>query len=263
MSIGEQISEAYAWHRALGNPVRKGQFARYVVNPSTPDVWMTNHVQAPRAAVRADIDTLLFEMDEVFAHCSHRLVFLDPLTPPALEARLMADGYTELDPTIQMLLSGSLTPRATLGDLILSVIETDDDWEDLYRLMKADHAEGKRSFGMDLEDHVTRGLVLDMRRKSGPSTVYLGWIGGKPVAYGSGVDCPGGLGMIEDIFTLPNYRGLGIASALIGGAIDHLRAQNKERPIFLGALAREGAKNLYRELGFEPVLVSRELIRNA
>jgi GNAT superfamily N-acetyltransferase len=100
-----------------------------------------------------------------------------------------------------------------------------------------------------------------LRRKAGPVTVYLAVLAGRPVAYGAKVECPNGLGMIEDIFTLSVARKRGIASALIAHLLGRLRTEIPTRPVFLGAHARQEAKRLYRRLGFQPIMVTREFLR--
>jgi predicted GNAT family acetyltransferase len=92
-------------------------------------------------------------------------------------------------------------------------------------------------------------------------TFYLAELAGRPVAYAAKVECPNGLGMIEDVFTLPDARKKGIASALIAHILGRLRSKIPRRPVFLGAHALQGAKHLYRRLGFQPLMVTREFLR--
>ena len=114
---------------------------------------------------------------------------------------------------------------------------------------------------MIVPEKVTCGMISNLRRKAGPMTFYLAGLSGRPVAYGAKVECPNGLGMIEDIFTLPAARYRGIASTLIAHLLGQLRTKAPASPVFLGAHALEGAKHLYRRLGFQPVMVTREFLR--
>jgi predicted GNAT family acetyltransferase len=104
-------------------------------------------------------------------------------------------------------------------------------------------------------------MIIALRRKAGPMTFYIAELAGRPVAYAARVECPNGLGMIEDVFTLPDVRNKGIASALIAHVLGRLRGEIPARPVFLGAHALQGAKHLYRRLGFQPVMVTREFLR--
>ena len=205
VDLRARIAEAYPWLRALGNRAIESPFGRFVVNPEIPDVWDANHLQRPRAKTAAELDALLAMMDEVFAHCGHRMVMTDGLTPDAVVARLLADGFRELDATIQMALTGELAEVAG-PPLDFAPVDDEAAWAELYRLMRADHEEGRRTNHMIVPEKVTRGMISNLRRKAGPMTFYLAALAGRPVAYGAKVECPNGLGMIEDIFTLPVAR---------------------------------------------------------
>ena len=253
------IAEAHLWLRAVGNRVIEGRHCRFVVNADIPDVWVANHVQHPRAAAASEFDELFAEMDRVFAHCTHRMVMTDGFTPAGLEARLLADGFRELDTTIQMALTREL-PKAATPPMDLIEVRRKEDWATLLRLMLADHAEGRRTNHMSVPEHVTRDMIFGLQRKSAHMTLFLARLAGECVAYGAEVRCANGLGMIEDLFTLPSARARGIASALISFIVGRLRADDPSRSIFLGAHASEGAKHLYRRLGFEPIIVTREFL---
>jgi len=79
-------------------------------------------------------------------------------------------------------------------------------------------------------------MITILRRKAGTVKFYLAALAGQAVAYASKVECPNGLGMIEDIFTLPVARDRGIASALIANILGRLRAEIPDRPVFLGLM---------------------------
>src|ERR1700728_3687080 len=89
------IAEAYPWLRASGNRTIESPYGRFVVDPELPNVWDANHLQHPRAATTAEVDALLVMMDEIFAHCGHRMVMTDGFTPDGVGARLLADGFRE------------------------------------------------------------------------------------------------------------------------------------------------------------------------
>jgi ribosomal protein S18 acetylase RimI-like enzyme len=256
------IAEAYSWLRALGNRAIESRLGLFVVDPEMPDIWDANHLQRPRAQDSAEVDLLLATMDEVFAHCEHRMVLTDGMTADAVVARLLADGFQELDATIQMALTGDLAEVAG-PPLEFAPVNDEAAWAELYRLMRADHEEARRRNDMILPESVTRGMIMNLRRKAGPMTFYLAALSGRPVAYGAKVECPNGLGMIEDVFTLPAARNRGIASALIAHLLGRLRTKAPARPVFLGAHSRQKAKHLYRRLGFQPVTVTREFLRRS
>jgi GNAT superfamily N-acetyltransferase len=159
-----------------------------------------------------------------------------------------------------MALVGELTEVAG-PPLDFVAVGDDSTWAELYRLMRADHEEGRRTHDMVVPDEVTRSMMIALRRKAGPMTFYLAESAGRPVAYAARVECPNGLGMIEDIFTLPDVRNKGIASTLIAHILGRLRSEIPACSVFLGAHAHQGAKHLYRRPGFQPVMVTREFLR--
>ena len=81
---------------------------------------------------------------------------------------------------------------------------------------------------------------------------YLGW-------HGSAVVGPHGMGIVEDLFTLPAYRKRGIATALIRRAVEHARDRGMAA-MLIGALAEETAKSLYVSLGFVPQCLTRHYL---
>jgi hypothetical protein len=80
-------------------------------------------------------------------------------------------------------------------------------------------------------------------------------------AYGAGVLCANGLGMVEAPFTLPAFRKRGSATAIIARTITPVRQQGATQ-ILLGAHATEPPKWLYAALGFAPVRVTRAYIKH-
>jgi GNAT superfamily N-acetyltransferase len=260
MQLLEQISITYAWYQAYGNRVEDLALATYVHNVDHPHVWMANHVSCVRARSSVEIDQVLGHADEVLAHCSHRFVIVDPLTPEPFVARLALASYRELGPTIQMALVGPFAARG--AEVQLHPVTTDDDWRALYTLVRTDHLEARRTHGEVHGEHITRGLVAGYRAKSGASQFFLATIDGVACAYGSAVVGPYGMGIVEDLFTLPAYRRRGIATALIRHAVAHARDRGMAT-MLIGALAEETAKSLYVSLGFVPQCLTRHYLLDA
>ena len=99
-------------------------------------------------------------------------------------------------------------------------------------------------------------MVANYRAKAPAYRFHLALLDGAPVAYGAMIAAPNGMGMIEDLFTLPSARRRGIASTMIAHFDAALRAEACAG-IFLGAVAEEEAKSLYYNLGFRPAMLSR------
>jgi len=259
MDIVEKVSAAYAWQRALGHEIVQDSFCCIVRDPAHPDVWDANHVSGIRAHTTAEIDQVFRRADEAFAHCRHRLFVVDPFTPPTFVARLALDDYQELTPTIQLVLEGPL--QANSRDFDFRPVTTEADWQSLSALVRHDHTEGGRTQGITISEEVTRGVVASYRKKWPAYQFFLAREERVDCAYGAGVLCANGMGMVEDLFTLPDFRKRGIATALIACAVSHVRKQGAEH-ILIGALATEPPKRLYAALGFLPVCVTREYIKH-
>ena len=252
------IAEAYRWQRRLGNAVIPAPHCHIVANPAHPDVWDANHADEITARTEAEIDAVFSAMDAHLAHTSWRVVHADGFTPDAFLSRLAFDGFDERPVTIQMALEGDLTGRGAL--VALRPVAGDAEWQALLELALADHAEGLRTGGLHVSPEVTAGMVAGYRAKSADYHFHLAIEDGVPVAYGAYAAAPNGVGMIEDLFTLPSARRRGIATAMIAAFAERLRARGC-RTLFIGALAAERPKHLYARLGFRPVGLARTWVR--
>jgi GNAT superfamily N-acetyltransferase len=252
----EQIAATYAFQQSCGHGCEDTSLARYVRSPALPDIWVANHVSLVRAQRADEIDMVLERTEQALAHCAHRMFIVDALTPPAFIARLALEGYIELSPTLHMVLELEL--HAEPSHLELRPVERDEDWEALYDLLRANHLE-KLVHGLSLREEITRGIVAAHRAKAGAVQFFLAIVDGAPRAYGSSIVAPYGMGIVEDLFTLPAYRKRGLATALIANAIAYGRDRGM-RPMLIGAFTDEPAKALYASLGFQPVCLTRQYV---
>jgi GNAT superfamily N-acetyltransferase len=257
-NLAHTIVEAYRWQRRLGNAQIAASHCHIVAEPSRPDVWDSNHADEVTAQSDAEIDGVFRAMNQHLAHTSWRVVHTDCFTPDAFLARLALDGFEERPVTIQMVLHGDVADRG--AEVALHPVASDADWAALFRLVLADHAEGRRTNGLDVSPEVSAGMVAGYRAKSPAYRFHLAMQDGEPVAYGACAAAPNGAGMIEDLFTLQSARRRGIATALIAAFADQLRSAGCHT-VFLGALAGEPAKLLYARLGFRPVTLARTWAR--
>ena len=254
-----KIVEACRWSRGLGHDAIQTPHGVIVTNAAQPDVWDANHASAVTAREPGEIDDLLARMERHLAHTPWRVVHADPFTPEQFVARLALDGYAERPATIQMVLDRRI-PIRRVGELV--PIDTEADWRALAALVRRDHEEGARTGGA-LTPDVTEGVIAGYRAKAGPSyRFHLVRMEGEPVAYGARIAAPSGVGMIDDLFTLPAWRRRGIASSMIAQFTAALEAQGCAG-VFLGALVGEQARRLYAKLGFRPVMLTRCWVRRA
>jgi GNAT superfamily N-acetyltransferase len=256
--LARTIAEAYRWQRRLGNTGIAAAHCHIVADQAHPDVWDSNHADDVTAEIEAEIDAVFAAMDAHLGHTPWRVVHTDCFTPDAFLARLALDDFKERPVTIQMALQGEPTDRGAAIDLRLVV--SDADWDALLQLVLADHAEGRRSGGLELSPEFSAAKVAGYRAKSGAYHFHLAMQDGMAVAYGAHAAAPNGAGMIEDLFTLQSARRRGIATAMIAAFTDRLRGAGCHT-IFIGALATEQPKHLYARLGFRPVMLARAWVR--
>src|SRR6185503_2752769 len=101
---------------ALGNDTEAGPDARFIRCPACPTIYDANCLTHIRARTDDDIDALRAAADERYGDLPFRSFRLDPLTPPAVEARLALDD-AEPDDQIELLLEGPLTVEARRHDI--------------------------------------------------------------------------------------------------------------------------------------------------
>ena len=68
--------------------------------------------------------------------------------------------------------------------------------------------------------------------------------------------------MVEDVFTHPDYRRRGVATALVEHGVDACRAEGAGG-VLLSAFAPDTPKRMYAALGFRPVMALRSYWRAA
>jgi len=252
------IAEAYRWQRRLGNTQIAAAHCHIVTDKAHPDVWDSNHADEVTARTEREIESVFSAMDRHLSHTPWRVVHTDCFTPDAFLARLALEDFEERPVKIQMALQGRLSDRGAAIDL--RPVASDADWDALLKLVRADHAEGRRTGDLDLSPEFSAAKVASYRAKSGAYHFHLATRLGVPVAYGAYAAAPNGAGMIEDLFTLQSARRRGIATAMIAAFTDRLRGVGCHT-VFLGALATEQPKYLYARLGFRPVMLARAWVR--
>jgi hypothetical protein len=77
--------------------------------------------------------------DRALRHCRHRIFIIDPLVPPPFVARLVFESYTELAPTLHMVLDGPVAKRGP--HVALLAVTTSNDWRVLQDLVRTHHVE--------------------------------------------------------------------------------------------------------------------------
>jgi ribosomal protein S18 acetylase RimI-like enzyme len=96
--------------------------------------------------------------------------------------------------------------------------------------------------------------ILEHRRdmcSALPTRLFAAEANGNLVAHAE-LYCHDGVGQVEDVATLPQYRKRGYAKAVVARAVEEAEAAGAEF-VFLVAMEDDWPKELYRRLGFDVV----------
>jgi GNAT superfamily N-acetyltransferase len=124
-----------------------------------------------------------------------------------------------------------------------------------------DHVETNVKMGLDwLTEKVTRQMRSVRRLDVGAVQFFLTWVEGEPVALFSSWPGIDGVGMVEDLFTLPSHRNRGIARALIHHCVADARARGADS-VLIGSEPNDTPKEIYQAMGFEPTCLTWNWLR--
>jgi ribosomal protein S18 acetylase RimI-like enzyme len=211
--------------------------------PSIPVAWGLNHVRL-RRPVTVDEATAL--TDDAQADLPFRRITLEgEAAQPELEAKLLASGWrVERDLLMQLKRPAPLHAPPNV-DVVLGREAA------LLELARCWSREEQPAMSDEVLDQLAKFWVRE-------------WRALEDRAFGVPLDGTGRLqaktrlrsdrtiAQVEDVYTLPESRGRGFATALINHAIGLAQLERHEL-IFIVADADDWPKLLYRRLGFEPV----------
>ena len=264
--LGRCVDTLHAYFE-LGNDLHAVGGATIVGSRRCPRVYDANCVTRVRVAAGDGLEDLLATVERHAGAAGHRCFKLDPLADPAVEARLILEGY-EPRAELQLLLTGELTPpeparrdRTAPPNVAIRPVSTGADWAGLARLIRADHEESAARNGRVCWEQAVTDQMLDQKRLKAPDvTFFLASYDGRDCGFFSSWPGVGGVGKVEDLFTLPGFRHRGVATALIRHAVADARRRGAG-PVLIGADPADTPKRMYAALGFRPVLVYRSYLR--
>ncbi|MGI8795209.1 MAG: GNAT family N-acetyltransferase [Acidimicrobiia bacterium] len=254
-----RVFDARAAYNELGNTVIAGSWARFVHSAETPNVHDANLVTRVWAGTDDEIDRVLARADEVYGDLRHRKVMIDPDTPAAFEARLVLDGY-ELHAHVELVLEGELRapPDASVD---VRRVESNDDRRSLTELWQAQHDEEVAKGQHDpWRPGVVEQMVTSKQFKAPALSFWLARVDETDVAFFSSWPGLDDVGIVEDLFTRPEFRHRGIATALIVHSIADARERGAG-PVAISARADDTPKQMYAALGFRPFAISRSYLK--
>lgn len=248
MTDGERaLAFLRAGYVGVAEHVEEHPWGLELLTPSLPKVWDANVVLVDRwggspTALHAELDRVQGE-----AGLRHRKAIVHDV---ALAARIWP-GLAEPDWPLRsrhLVLAQRRGPdRVTPASVEVVALAPS--------AYAAVHADGIRlePYGRDGEV-VEQLLELDRRIARVLATTYLAAVvGGRPAAYASLYEGDG-VAQVEDVLTLPEHRGHGLARAVVLEAVRRARANGAEL-VFLVADADDWPRLLYERLGFAQVAV--------
>jgi GNAT superfamily N-acetyltransferase len=254
-----RVFDARAAYNELGNEVVEESLARFVRNPETPNVHDANLVSWVRAETDDEIDRVLARADELYGELRHRKVMVDPDTPAPFEARLVIDGY-DSHPHVEMVVEGSLAASPVAVDIRL--VELEEDWRSLTELWQAEHDEEVAKGQHDAwGPGVIEQMVLSKQLKAPALSFWLARVDDTDAAFFSSWPGLDDVGIVEDLFTRPDFRHRGIATALIAHSVADARERGAD-PVAILARAEDTPKRMYAALGFRPIAISRTYVKS-
>jgi ribosomal protein S18 acetylase RimI-like enzyme len=237
-------------YHLLAADVTERYDAQFLRNDDTPTRYDGNHVRCIRGA---DVDGLFAAVEHEYGHLPYRAVRVDPYTPHAVEARLLADDYV-CSTEIVMVASGELTGEPANID----IRAVPHDADALAHVVAVDDDEGRPDYRDSAEPW--REVWALIQRRGDAFKWYVAFDGERPVGHFS-QRTRGGIGYLESLFVDPEYRKRGIGTALTHQAAAAARADGAQI-VFLPADADDWPKHMYRRMGFEPAYQFRNYRRD-
>ena len=250
--------ETTAGWLALGNERFEAHGATFIRNRSTTRRQDVNTVILIRSEDDSDIEALIKRVEVEYTGLNHRRFEVDPLTPPQFAARLaFEDGY-KVNELLTLVLEGELQAAPVQQDI--REVVNEQDWAAYNRLDEMWWRESSTDYFGPYDPDLHAELSRSFRIKHPPARSWLAWVDGGARSYLSSWPGENGVGMVEDLYTEPEYRRRGLATALIARCVADARARGAG-PVIIIADPKDTPKQMYRALGFRPLFLHRDYLK--
>ena len=238
----------------------ESQGAVFVRNRSIPDKYYANHVEQVTASSPEEIARLSARIEVEFEGYRHRCFYVDRDTPTEFEAWLVMEGYQRTD-SLVMVLTDEL--RGTPIPHKINLVESDADWQallDLVELADREFGSSAPHPGNASASDVRDQRVAALQSVSPPVRYWLAYAEDGPRAFFSSWMSSDGIGVLDDLYTHPDYRHRGLATALVHHCVADTRGRGAG-PVALEADPTGTPKHMYAAMGFRPLSVSHEYLK--
>ena len=239
----------------------ESQGAVFVRNRSIPDKYYANHVEQVTASTPEEIARLSERIEVEFKGYRHRYFYVDRDTPVEFEAWLLMEGYQRTD-SLVMVLTDDL--HGTEKPYVIRLVETDADWQGLCDLIVLADREFESSpppqTDIERSPDARHQRIAALQSVSPPVRFWLAHDEGAPRAFFSSWTSSDGIAVLDDLFTHPDYRRRGLATALVHHCVADSRARGAG-PVALEADPKDTPKQMYAAMGFRPLSLSHEYLK--
>lgn len=249
--------EVNAANLALGCERIAIEDAVLVLNRETPQIYDANHVSNVTASSPTAIDRLLAAAEGAYEGIDHRRFDVDFRTPPEFVARLALEGYERSDALI-LLLEGDLAGTGPVHEI--RPVESESDWNAYAALHAIDWRNDMERRKQPEQPEVRDTMIVASRAKQPPVQNWLAYIDGSAVAYFNSWEGTDGVGQVENLFTHPDFRRRGLATALIHHCVADSRRKGAGS-VVITADPSDTPKQMYAALGFRPVAVHSHYLK--
>ncbi|HVN60622.1 MAG TPA: GNAT family N-acetyltransferase [Gaiellaceae bacterium] len=228
--MDEALAFLHRLEEACADRIVPFEYGRGFFRDDRPNVWDLNFLRVERGGPRAG--ELVEAANELMVHLDHRRVVVDD---EELAARLEPEFPTHAWTVERHLVMEHRRPPEAGRRSTAAAEALPEELEPLWT--ELDHR---------------RGFVLGMRpvMEEAVPTRYFAAYASRAPACSCALYSRGGVGQVEDVVTLEEHRGQGLASAAVLAALDASLAEGNTLT-FLVADADDWPYRLYERLGFE------------
>ncbi len=217
--------------------------ALLLINEMLSDDPLPNHT----TRINCDIEAVADLLDRVVLEYQTRgirpCIYISPLTHPKnLKATLQDIGFREWDQLCVMEFVGAAGVEAPEpSNLVVQRIGRDllDSWIQIF-------AESFVVIPPQVEEYSARARHLPL---NGAVELFMANLGGEPAGCAA-LYSKNGVGGVYSVGTLPRFRRMGVATALLKAVVQRSKALGNSSTI-LQVFSETGPVNLYRHNGFE------------